>query len=1106
MRASLVLCLFLTAAPPLNAAPDTAGVEFFEKKIRPVLAEHCYKCHSARKHRGGLALDSRDGVRKGGDSGPAVVPGKPAASLLLKAIRHVDLKMPPDGKLPDAIVADFRAWIEMGAPDPRDRAGPAVAATWDEALRTRRQWWSLQPVRKPALPAVRDGAWAANPVDRFLLARLEKAALAPPTPADRRTRIRRLSLVLTGLAPRPEEVEAFVADESPAAYEKVVDRVLASPHYGERWARHWMDVVRYAETHGFEWNYEVHHAWRYRDYLIRAFNEDLPYDQLVREHIAGDLLPRPRRHRAGRFNESAIGTAFFRFGEVGHDDCVEFRAIALDALDNQIDTLSKAFQATTVACARCHDHKLDAVSMKDYYALLGVLRSSRQVSHTIDDPQVNAEPMQELRALKAAIRAEVGRAWLDETRAADRYLLAALARQSGETQGLDVERLRRWTAALKTAAVPDDPLHAWKVATAPTTADETFAGRWRRLGAEWEREARARADFNAKNFVPFGDFRTGSLEGWRADGQGLRGGPAPSGDFAVAGTGDAAVTAIFPAGVFTHGLSERLNGALRSPLLPAGKKYLSLRVLGGKGGAARLVTDGCQLNYHHFKYLTGDRAGWVQLTLNTGRLDLRQYAELMTKLDNPKFPDQLGTLSGGATSRIPYEQAVADPRSCFGVTRAVLHDLAESPRDERTHLRPLFAGPEPGSAAELAGRYAAVLEAAVRAWAAGRASDEDVAWIDWLLQRGLLSNSRKLTPRLQQLIERYRAVEQRLAAPRVVPGLADFEEGFAQPIYARGDFSKPGETVARRYLEVLAGGRGAFTARGSGRLELAESLASPDNPLTARVMVNRVWHHLFGAGLVRTVDDFGHMGERPLHPELLDYLAARFVEDGWSVKRLVRLLVLTRAFQASNRFTAEARRVDPENRLLHRYPARRMEAEALRDAILAASGRLERRLYGLSVSPYREKPNPDRRLFPGPLDGHGRRSIYVKPTLMEGPSFLVAFNFPGGKVTRGRRDVTNVPAQALALLNDPLVLQQAEFWAGHLVATPDASVGARVERMFLLALGRPPEADERTQFVQAIDRLAEGYGVRPGEVLRSREVWKDVAHALFNVKEFTYIP
>jgi hypothetical protein len=998
----------------------------------------------------------------------------------------------------------------MGAPDPRDGATPGSAGSatvsWDEMLRTRRQWWSLQPVREPAVPAVRDAAWPDSSVDRFLLAKLERAGLRPAAEADRRTLVRRLSLVLTGLPPAPAEVEGFVQDAAPGSYERLVDRLLASPHFGERWARHWMDVVRFSETHGNEWNYEVHHAWRYRDYLTRAFNDDVPYDRLVREHLAGDLLPDPRPGPGGDCDESVIGTAFFRFGEANHDDCIALRQIGYDLADNQIDTLGKAFQATTIACARCHDHKLDAVSMKDYYALLGVLRSARQVSHTVDAPSVNAGPMGRLRDLKAEIRHELGAVWQREARDAGRYLLAAEARRAGRPDaaalaaGLDAGRVEAWAAALKADKQPlEDPLQPWRLLAA---APGPFEAAWHPLAERYAREMRERAEFNrAQQFVPFGP------DGWQAGGHGLRGGPSPSGDFALAAGGDALVQAVLPAGTFTHTLSERLNGALRSPLLPRGKKRISFEVMGRHGAAVRLVSNNCQLNYRNYRALTSADLGWVTFEVPEEADTLRAYAELMTMLDNPKFPDQLSALGGDKDDyRVPWEQAVADPRSFFGVTRVVLHDGPEPPRGEMGHLRPLFAGAPPGSLADVAARYAAAAEGAARAWAEGRATDDDVRWLDALMRHKLLGNSPRLTPRLEALAAQYRATEKELVTPRVVPGVADFGPGCEQPVLTRGEWAKPGEPVPRRYLEVLSKPGERFGPDGSGRRELAERIASPDNPLTARVMVNRVWHHLFGAGIVRTVDDFGRVGDTPSHPELLDYLAARFARDGWSVKRLIRSLVLTRAFRASARPSPEARERDPENRLLQHYPARRMEAEAVRDAILAASGRLDRALYGPSVQPYREKDNADRRLFAGPLDGRGRRSVYVKNNLMEAPRFLRAFNLPGGKVAQGRRDVTNVPAQALALLNDPFVLGQAEAWAARLTARPDPSVSARVEAMFRAALGRPPTPDESARFERAVARFAGLRGVPAGVALTSREVWQDVAHTVFNLQEFITIP
>jgi hypothetical protein len=1133
------LTLLFALVGPLHA--QNAGVEFFEKKIRPVLVEHCYECHavSSKKVRGGLLLDSRDGTRKGGFTGPAVVPGDLAKSLLIKAVHYTDpdMKMPKKAKLPAAIIADLEAWVKMGAPDPRDKAPVAkTAKSWDEIAAERRKWWSLQPVKKLAPPTPKNVDWSHDPIDRFLLSAMEAKGLSPAPDADPRVLIRRLSLVLTGLPATAEEVNEFVkawggASAKRQAVEALVDRLLASPHFGERWARHWMDVVRFTETHGNEWNYEVHHAWRYRDYLIRAFNDDVPYDQFVREHIAGDLLPKPRfSEGAARTNESLIGTAFYRFGEVNHDDCIDLRSIGYDLADNQIDTMTKAFQAMTVACARCHDHKLDAISMRDYHGLLGILRSSRQVAHTIDAPDVNAETMRKMRELKKAIRVEMADAWLKQ---------------------MEVPQVAKMLASLKGEKLPfEHPLAPWQQVASKMQKDkQTFVEAWKAVSAEYSKEITEREKFN-EQFVTFADFRNSDwprevrapitnlappprprLNGpipWQIDGHGLRGGPAMNGDFTVARAGDKAVAAVLPPGAFTHALSEKLNGALRSPLLSSKHKYISFQILGEHASAVRLVSSNCQLNYRNYRYLNKNELHSVTFPIPEEADSLRVYAELMTKFDNPKFPDQLGQLGGGKDFRVPWEQAAADPRSHFGITQVVLHDQPAPPKNKLSHFFELFGGPPVDRLELLEERYRDALDRAVVHLSKGVMREEDVPWLNAFLQSGFLKNRADLTPKLAKLIADYRKLDEALVVPRVVPGMADSGSGYDQPIFIRGDCMRPSVGAPRSYVEVLL--PNPIKTNGSGRLELADAIASPDNPLTARVMVNRVWHHLFGNGLVRTADDFGHVGELPSHPELLDYLADQFVTPpnppllrggktnspplskggqggyGWSIKKLIRTIVLTRAFQMSHTPSAAMLEIDPENRLLARYPARRMEAEAIRDSLLFTSGRLDRTLYGLSIPAYREKEYADRRLFKGPLDGNSRRSIYIKVTLMEAPKFLDAFNFPGGKVCQGRRDVTNTPAQALAMLNDPFVHGQADVWAKRLIERKGDTVATRIDAMFRTALGREPRKAEQERFARFVTQLAMLQNVPADGLLTNAAVWRDAGHAMFNLQEFITIP
>jgi hypothetical protein len=1106
-----MMLLSATLAQPAAGPNDRAGLEFFEKKVRPVLVQHCYECHSSRtnKAKGGLLLDSRDGVLKGGDSGPALVPGSPEKSLLIKAVKYDGVKMPPKskGQLPKEIIADLEAWVKRGAPDPRLGTPLKHASTWEEALEQRRRFWSLQPVRKPTLPTVKHGE-GLDPVDRFLLAALEAKSLTPAPEADRRTLIRRLSLVLTGLPPTSAEIEQFVNDRADDACDRLVDRLLASPHYGERLARLWLDLVRFSETHGYEHNYEVHHAWRYRDYLTRAFNQDLALDRLIREHIAGDLLRQPRWHPDG-YNESAIGTMFYRFGEINHD-CVAFPQVGFDVFDNQIDTLTKAFQATTVACARCHDHKYDAVSTKDYHGILGILRNSRSIHRTIDAPEVNSKPMQKLRDLKAEMRKELSGIWLAEAKEVVRYLLAAQARLENESsaaelaRGLDPARLERWLAVLKMdkAADPFTPWRAFKQTT-------SFAAEWKRLAESMAREEREHREFNQQHFKTFADFRSGRVWGWQETGHGLRDGPRPAGDFVVDLAGDAVLKTVLPAGYFSHTLSGKLNGSLRSGLLPSRPKYISFEVAGQHNSTVRLVVNNCQLAYKSARYLNSDRLQWLTFEMPEHASELHVYAELCTMFDNPKFPDPIGVLAKGKSYRIPWDQAAADPYSFFGITRVVLHDGPEPPREELSPLLPLFASTAPTTRTEWATRYTTVVEKAVEHWSGDRATDDDVRWLDALLQHGLLSSQAGRGSRLAELSRQYRATEKELVLPRIIPSIEDFEPGFDQPVYERGEWNKPSEEkVPRHYLAVLSKPGEHFKPTGSGRLELAERIASADNPLTARVMVNRIWQHLFGAGLVRTVDDFGQLGEQPSpqERELLDYLAARFVEEGWSVKRMIRTLVLTRAFRRGAHSADAARTADPQNRLLHRYPARRMDAETVRDGLLTISGRLDRKLFGPSIEPYRSQEIADKRLWSGPLDGHGRRSLYLKNTLLEGPRFLEVFNFPGGKVAQGRRDVTNVPAQALAMLNDPFVLQASGVWAERLVKQQDKSPGERIAFMFRAALGRAPTAEEQQRCERLVTQLAQEYEVSPEKTLASADVWKAFAHTIFNWQEFIFIP
>jgi hypothetical protein len=1130
------LALFIVVTLTLLGGPtaDPDGVEFFEKKIRPVLVRECYRCHSAEAKdlKGSLRLDSREAMRQGGATAAAVVPGNLAESLLIAAIRREGPKMPPRKALPASVVNDFVHWIEIGAPDPRDDVARSTADGTPEA---RLNWWSLQPLKSVHAPEIVDPWRAGDPIDRFVLRRLDEADLKPAPAADRYALLRRVSFVLVGLPPTREEIAAFVIDTSIDAYERLVDRLLSSPGFGERWARHWMDVIGYSETQGHEWNPEVRGASFYRDYLIRAFNGDVPYDHFVREHLAGDLLAHPRWDPVEEINESVAGTAFLRFGEIDHDDCRLFPANFLDTIDHQIDTISKAFQATTVACARCHDHKIDAISMRDYYALSGILSNARHVVHTLDRPDLHADRKRELTAIKQDVHEEVAALWINELGDLQRYVRAALARVTGAPDadglavGLDVDRLEAWSRLIQppqddkekkqpnldaTALESIEGPLRWLVdrlaapvanaAGEPATKPTTRVGLlWQELASRYERESAERRSFNEARFTSYEDFRSNGGTNWSRSGFALEDKPSRGGDFVVAPTGDSAIGQVLQAGIHSHALSNRLNASLRSPLMPKTHKYISVEV-GGDRGAMRQVYENCSVWNGASVRLSGGKYRWVRVNAQAEQPDMTLVLSFVTRFDDYGFPGI-------------FAETFSDPediRSHFSVRRVVVHDSEDTPKAEISHLDPLFAGQLLASPVEVAKRYSDALAAAVDAWAKGEASDSDALWLDWALQAHALTNRAGATPRLADLIERYREIEGSIRPPRVIAGVSDFDRGFDVRMRVAGEAHRPGSLVPRGYVQVLA--RGASTpvtpVEGSGRLELAAAIADAENPLTARVMVNRVWHHVFGSGLVRTTDDFGHLGELPTHPELLDYLACRFIASGWSVKALIRDLVLTRSFRMSTRVDPRQRDADPENRRLHHYPLRRLEGEAIRDAMLAVSGRLDRAFYGPSIDPFRTEVRPNRKLLCGPLDGLGRRSIYTRFTLTEPPPFLSTFNLPDPKHPRGRRDVTNVPTQALTLMNNPFVVDQSRLWAKRLItAEADGTEGSgesklarRVDRMFLEALGRPADADEVRRFTAGARRLAQIHDLPEGELLASEALWKDMAHLVFNVKEFLY--
>jgi hypothetical protein len=1123
----------LPAVPAIadDKPPDPAAVEFFEKKVRPVLAENCHRCHStqASKLRGGLLLDSRAGVLKGGDNGPAVVPGEPDRSRLVLAVRYTDvnLRMPPRGKLPDAAVADLAAWVKMGAPWPAGDApkGPVAGAGFDLPQR-KRSHWAWRPVRPQDPPAVRDREWPRTAEDRFILAKLEAKGLAPAPPADRRTLLRRVSFDLVGLPPSPAEVEAFVQDESANAYEKAVDRLLASPHFGERWARHWLDLVRYAETRGHEYDYPLPNAFQYRDYVIRAFNADVPYNQFVTEHIAGDLLDRPRLDSTEGFNESILGTGFWFLGEEVHSP-VDLRQDESDRFDNRIDVMTKTFLGLTVACARCHDHKFDAIAQTDYYALFGILEGSGYRLARFDSMAHNRQVADDLQKLRARARPALQRALADGMRPvlgrlAD-YLLAArevlLSETSEErlpeiarSHKLDPALLEQWVAHLTAAAKdPANPLHAWaKLAADPAAKDpKRLADLLRPLVEGWrKRQTEAAAALTGAEVVI--DYARAGAGDWLPDGPAFGPGPVRPGDVRLSTDParpilrvcDTAAAEKDPTWDLLRaapgsendtgalGVSPRAGRTIRTPAftVTSGKLWYLVRGAGRAYAAVdqHVMIAGPLHAQLVLPFPAGDRFRWVMH-------DLTPYK--------------------GQRAHVEFTADASDLAVALVVQAVNAPGLPDRPNEALLHLLA-----DAGSVEALAAGYERLFAGVADRLAADRIIDSadaaDCARLaDWLLRHPEL-----FTPadggaarHVAEVAAPFLAEQGRLVA-RIKPesrlALAMLDgSGVDENVFIRGSPKNPGPVVPRRFLEALAGasplpreGEGKGEG-GSGRLQLARQMTDPAlDPFLARVIVNRAWHHLFGRGIVASVDNFGVLGEPPTHPELLDYLADDFVKQGWSLKKLIRELVLSSTYRMASRPDAHADQADPQDLLLHRMRLRRLEGEAIRDAMLTLSGRLNDRVYGPPVPVYLTEFQDGRgRPVSGPLDGDGRRSVYLAVRRNFLSPLLLAFDTPTPFSTVGRRTVSNVPAQALILMNDPFVHLQAELWAKGIMAR-GGRTEERITAMYRGAFARPPSADELRFCLEFLDQQHPS-----GDKRDDPAAWADLAHVLFNAKEFIFL-
>jgi len=1068
------------------AAAQPDGAAYFEKKIRPLLLGKCLSCHSASSVpvMGGLRLDDREAALKGGGRGPAIVSGKPEESLLLKVVRHTagPLKMPPGPRLKDEEIAALTEWVAMGAPWGASAVSskPAAAALW-----------SLVPPRKPTLPKTSTPGWITSPVDAFILAALESKGLRPAPPADKRTLLRRATFDLTGLPPTPEEINAFLADNSPDAFATVIERLLASPRYGERWGRHWLDVARYADSNGLDENLVYKNAYRYRDYVIQSFNRDKPYDEFIHEQLAGDLLP--ESSDLATMYERWTATGFLSLGAkmLAEDDPVKME---MDIVDEQLDTTARTFMGLTVGCARCHDHKYDPIPQSDYYAMAGIFKSSKTMENFkvvaqwheyVLAPKPDRDRLAAHLALIEAKRKEAGKI----TSAENAKLVAEAMRRIGDylLASHDLMLSERMTL---------EPLH-------------------RRGAAVISRDASGYDNGNVAS--PIQPKKANTVKGTA--------GP----HFA-----EYRIT-VSKSGNYQVDLLDEERGAGTADILINGQ----------------LVKRGAEPVQN--REASPDAGGWAPAGVfplhageNTIRLEHRTRFPYFARLAVAAEPVAAGAAFPRSTVQIArargvnpsfLEQMVEHLDRSNGAPASVLwlwetFDSGRPLAEWKSPAAALFPEGRPATREQLAARYQALFQEAVRQWEAlpddARKKTEggkEPALPDAGLEslRQLLyekfgpmrapADARTYYPAdvradLARIEKETKLLEE--ATPQFPRAMGVTEGGKAGDlrINIRGSHWNLGESVPRGFLRAvkLQDPLPAIPAGASGRLELARWLTRKDHPLTSRVMVNRIWRWHFGKGIVPSVDNFGRLGEKPTHPELLDWLAATFVEKGWSIKEMHRILMNSSTYRMSSAFDARAAETDPENTLLWRMSRRRLEAEELRDAIMSVSGGLDFQTGG-SILKYKDREyvaNTSRR---GDIDyDRNIRAVYIPVVRSSMYDLFRAFDLPDPSVPNGDRDSTVVAPQALFAMNGSVMLTHSRKMAGRLLDGAGPDDPARIRAAYEAALARPPsaaEVDRALTFLAQIDSALRDRRKDPAE--RRLLAWQSFCKALLASNEFTYL-
>ena len=1094
---------FVAQAKGENPANDADKLKFFEAKVRPLLADRCYSCHSGEHPKANLSLDTWAGVKKGAASGPAVVPGDPDNSPLITAV-HYDgrTKMPPTGKLDASEIATLIQWVKMGAPWTTAKAVDAAAGAAYVITPAQKSFWSFRPIVKPAVPRVKNSAWVKTPIDAFILEKLEAKGLAPAPAADKRTLIRRATYDLIGLPPTPAEISAFLADKAPNAFAKVVDRLLASPHYGERWGRHWLDVARYADSNGLDENLAFANAFRYRDYVVNAFNKDKPYDQFICEQLAGDLM---KTDDADLRAERLTATGFLVMGAkvLAEQDKPKF---VMDVADEQIEVTSKAFLGLTVACARCHNHKFDPIPTTDYYALAGIFKSTRAMKNL--DFVSN---------------------WLerDVPTRADAAKAEAMKRELVEAQKTLAAAKLRASDAL-TAAVHQNAakylLASAEIARQPGA---------RSLAETAAKPGETRLFLEAESFV-----RGNALRDTDNYGKGI----------GVIHTGAAPTDAewdITTPNAGTYQLELRYAAEQSRPV------KISLNGSVVRNDAAGGVTGGWYPDHQKWEpqAVVNLKAGKNVLRIERGDaiphidkialIPVKAGAAVMKTAEqiakeygvNPEIA-AIWTKTITASDKDPLFGAwtlLADlPKENFAAQAAVLAQKIAAGKNLPFTPAPIialrFADFRPASLADVAEKYAAIFHDTDAAWLAARkvnpAADK-LPDAELETVRAALYNPKGLAEEPKEVMKLYAdadrtAVEKAEQAVKTadegvksaIPSAMAVEEGKIQDVrvHIRGNTLTLGEVAPRVFLSVVAGQHQTpIDDKRSGRLELAQWLISPGNPLPSRVAVNRIWQEHFGAGLSRTPENFGLLGERPSHPQLLDWLAATFREKGWSIKKMHRLMMLSSVYQTQVTSDPKAALSDPENRLLWRANRRRLEAEPFRDAILAVAGTLDPTMGGtlLKSKDYDYVTNDqsgDAANYDAP-----RRSIYLPIIRNSMFDMFQAYDVGDPSAVNAKRSTTTVAPQALWAMNSPFVLEQARRWAADLLKS-EPTDAARIQTMYRKAFGRAATVAEVARAGGFIAKITPKLAAsEPDAAKRKFRAWQMLAQALFASNEFIYV-